>query len=82
MDKSRMKGEDANDRPRANHGNWQQQSSRNFRELLSTRIEQMLLTEETQFEETATQRMGRLKNSSFRQRSMPIFSQLRCLMVS
>jgi hypothetical protein len=52
--------------------------NRNFRELLSTWVEHMLLNGAAQIEQTATQLAERLRNSNSRQQSMPVFSQLRC----
>jgi hypothetical protein len=60
-------------RPRAHKGNWHPQRNSDFRELLSPRVEHMLLNEAAQIKETATQRVERLRNSSSRQRSMPVF---------
>jgi hypothetical protein len=40
-------------RPRAHQGNWQPQRNRNFRELLSAWVEQMLLNGAAKIEETA-----------------------------
>jgi hypothetical protein len=41
-----------------------------------------LLNGAAHIEETATQLSERLRNSTYRQRSMPVFSQLRCRVVS
>jgi hypothetical protein len=60
----------------------QPQRNRNFRELLSAWVEHVELNGATQIEETATQLAGRLRNSAPRQRSMAVFSQLRCRVVS
>jgi hypothetical protein len=54
----------------------------NLRELLSARVEHMELNGAAQIEETATQLGGRLRNSTSRQRSKPVFQQLRCRVVS
>jgi hypothetical protein len=69
-------------RARAHQGNWQPQRNSNFRELLSAWIEHMLLNGAAQIEETATRLTERLRNSTSRQRSMPVFSQMRCRVVS
>jgi hypothetical protein len=53
-----------------------------FRELLSTLVEHMLLNEAAQIDKAATQLAERLRNSTSRQLSMPVFSQLRCRVIS
>jgi hypothetical protein len=63
-------------------GHTKETGNRNFRELLSARVERMLLNGAAQIEETATQLAERLRNSTSRQRSMPVFSQLCCRVVS
>jgi hypothetical protein len=45
-------------------------------------LNHMLLNGATQIDETATQLGERLKNSTSRQRNTPVFSQLRCSVVS
>jgi hypothetical protein len=57
-------------------------ANRDFRELLSTWVEHMLVNGVAQIEETAMQLAGRPRNSISRHRSMPVFSQLRCRVVS
>jgi hypothetical protein len=42
-------------RPRTHKGNWQPQRNRNFRKLLSARVEHVLLNGAAQIMETATQ---------------------------
>jgi hypothetical protein len=69
-------------RERIHQGSRQPQRNRNFRKLLSARVEHMLLNGAAQIEETATQLAERLRNSTFKQRSVPIFLQLRCRVVS
>jgi hypothetical protein len=69
-------------RARAHQGNWQPQRNRNFQELLSASVEHKELTGAAQIEETAMQLSGRPRNSTSRQRNKPVFSQLRCHMVS
>jgi hypothetical protein len=54
---------EGNVRARAHQGNWQPQRNRNFRELLSARIEHMLLNGRAKIVETATQLAERLRNS-------------------
>jgi hypothetical protein len=51
----------------AHQGNWQKQRNRDFRELLSARVEHMILNGGAQIEETATRRVKRLRNSSSKQ---------------
>jgi hypothetical protein len=68
--------------PRVHQGNWQPQRNHDFRELLSAWAEHMLLNGAAQIEETATQLAERLRNSISRQRSTPVFSQLRCRVIS
>jgi hypothetical protein len=75
--------------PGPHRGNWQPQRNRDFREMLSDRVEHMLVNGAAQIEKTATQLERRLRNSISRQRSMPVFSRLsliefprRCLEIS
>jgi hypothetical protein len=63
----------------AHQGNWQPQRNRDFREVLSATVEQMLINWAAQIEENATQLAGRLRNSFSRQWSMSVFTTIELL---
>jgi hypothetical protein len=65
-------------RPRAHQGNWQPQQNHDFWEVLSARVEHVLVNGAVQIEETATQISWSLRNSISRQWNMPVFTPLSC----